>query len=115
LYAGAGIPEAWVVDPDSAGLRALQYNFGYTAGMKTAVSIPDELFVSAERLARRLGMSRSELYARALRQYVREHRNEGITERLDAIYGTEPSELDPTIRRLQARSLPEDAWRDASR
>lgn len=88
--------------------------------MKTAVSIPDELFVSAERLAWRLGMSRSELYAAALRQYVREQRGRGISERLDAIYGEEElGGLDPAIADLQARSLSdewrEDARRDASR
>ncbi len=78
--------------------------------MKTAVSIPDELFESAEGLARRLGMSRSELYAKALRDYLREHRGEGITERLDEVYGAEESGLDPVVARLQGRSLPEDEW-----
>ena len=78
--------------------------------MKTAISIPDELFESAELFARRRGISRSELYATALRHYLREHRSEGITEQLDAIYGAEPSVLDPAIARLQARSLPNDAW-----
>jgi metal-responsive CopG/Arc/MetJ family transcriptional regulator len=78
--------------------------------MKTAISIPDELFESAERFARRQGMSRSELYATALRHYLQEHRSEGITERLDDIYGTESGTLDPAIARLQTRSLPKDAW-----
>ena len=81
--------------------------------MKTAVSIPDELFESAEGLARRLGMSRSELYAKALRDYLREHRGEGITERLDEVYGAEEGEasgLDPAVARLQERSLTQDEW-----
>ncbi len=79
--------------------------------MKTAVSIPDELFESAEGLARRLGMSRSELYAKALRDYLREHRGEGITERLDEVYGAdEKGGLDPVVAKLQGRSLPEDEW-----
>ncbi len=78
--------------------------------MKTAISIPDELFESAERFAQRQGMSRSELYATALRHYLQEHRSEGITERLDEIYGTEDGALDPVIARLQARSLPRDNW-----
>ncbi|MDP9480487.1 MAG: hypothetical protein M3R38_33305 [Actinomycetota bacterium] len=76
--------------------------------MKTAVSIPDELFESAEGLARRLGMTRSELYAKALRDYLREHRGEGITERLDEVYGAEESSLDPIVAALQERSLPKD-------
>ena len=76
--------------------------------MKTAVSIPDELFEPAEGFARRLGMTRSELYAKALRDYLREHRGEGITERLDEVYGVEEGEvggLDPTAARPQERSL----------
>lgn len=80
--------------------------------MKAAVSIPDDLSESAEGLSRRLGMSRSELYERALREYLEEHGNEGITERLDDIYGEEAEgTLDPIVARLQTCSLPaEDGW-----
>lgn len=78
--------------------------------MKTAISLPHELFAAAERFARRSGMSRSELYATALRQYLQAHGDEGITDRLDALYSTEASALDPTIARLQSRSLPPDEW-----
>lgn len=78
--------------------------------MKTAVSIPNELFESAEGFARRLGMTRSELYAKALRDYLREHEGEGITDRLDELYGEEAGGLDPVVMRLQERSLPEDGW-----
>jgi metal-responsive CopG/Arc/MetJ family transcriptional regulator len=78
--------------------------------VKTAISVPDELFESAERFARQRGVSRSELYATALRQYLQEHGSEGITEQLDEVYGTESDGLDPTVARLQARSLPENDW-----
>lgn len=78
--------------------------------MKTAISIPEKLFESAEQFARGRGMSRSELYATALRQYLEEHRGEMITGRLDEIYGQESDGLDLDIARLQARSLPEDDW-----
>lgn len=77
--------------------------------MKTAISIPDDLFDSAEGTARRLGMSRSELYARALREYLAEHGAEGITERLNEVYGGDSSRqesgLDPALAALQKRSL----------
>ncbi len=78
--------------------------------MKTAVSIPDGLFESAEGFAKRRGMSRSELYAKALREYLEEHKAEGITERLDEVYGPEGDAggLDPALARLQAASLPRD-------
>lgn len=86
------------------------YNSGYTSIMKTAISIPEELFESGERFARERGMSRSELYATALRRYLVEHRGERITERLDEVYVAEPEGLDPTVASLQSRSLPEDDW-----
>jgi hypothetical protein len=55
-------------------------------------------------------MSRSELYVTALRHYLQERCGQGITERLDEVYGAEPSELDPDIARLQVRTLPRDEW-----
>ena len=78
--------------------------------MKTAISIPEKLFESAEQFAQGRGMSRSELYATALRHYLDEHRGEVITEKLDGIYGAEPGALDTDIARVQAQSLPEDNW-----
>ncbi len=56
---------------------------GYTNGMKTAVSIPDDIFEKAERLARRAKRSRSELFTAALREYVARHSTEEITEALN--------------------------------
>ena len=41
--------------------------------MKTAISIPDNIFESADDLAKRLGLSRSELYVKAIVQYLAEH------------------------------------------
>jgi len=86
------------------------YNSGYTSGMKTVISIPEELFESAEEFARGRGMPRSELYATALRHYLGEYRSEMITARLDEVYGAEPDVPDYAVARLQARSLPEDDW-----
>lgn len=80
--------------------------------MKTAISLPDPLYEAAERLARRLGKSRSELYAEALRAHLERHEGQSITERLNEIYGEEPelAELDPVLRELQHRSLPKEEW-----
>lgn len=58
---------------------------GYTKGMKVAVSIPDLVFREAELLARRLGASRSEVYARALDAYVSAHDADRVTEAMDAV------------------------------
>jgi metal-responsive CopG/Arc/MetJ family transcriptional regulator len=78
--------------------------------MKVALSIPDDLFESAEALGRRLGVSRSRLYATALADFVAKHQNRKVTERLDAVYATQDSGLERSVRRAQARSLPRDPW-----
>jgi metal-responsive CopG/Arc/MetJ family transcriptional regulator len=78
--------------------------------MKVALSIPDDLFQSAESLGKRLGVSRSRLYATALADYVAKHQSRKITAQLDAVYAAEDSGLDPAIRRAQTRSIPRERW-----
>ena len=78
--------------------------------MKTAVSIPDKIFRSADSLAKRLGVSRSRLYADALEDFLSRRKNLQVRERLDAIYGEEESAPGPGLERLQARSLPPEEW-----
>ena len=55
--------------------------------MKTAVSLPDALYADAEKAAKDLGIPRSQLFAKALEEFIRNHRTEGITERLNQVYG----------------------------
>jgi antitoxin MazE6 len=78
--------------------------------MKTAISLPDKLFESTDALARRLGVSRSQLVATALAEFLAKHRGRDVTRRLDAVYGHEESQLDSGTRRLQARSVGADPW-----
>jgi antitoxin MazE6 len=75
--------------------------------MKTAISIPDRVFRSAEQLAARLGVSRSQLYSKALAALVDKHREDLITSRLNEIYGPdrENSSLDGELALLQHRTL----------
>ncbi len=58
---------------------------GHTFGMKTAVSIPDEVFEKVERLARRAGRSRSEVFSAALAEYVARHAPDEVTEAMDRV------------------------------
>jgi predicted transcriptional regulator len=58
---------------------------GYTFGMKIAVSIPDDIFAEAESLAQRLKTSRSELYSRALTEFVGHHAPERVTEQMNKV------------------------------
>ena len=80
--------------------------------MKTAVSIPDPIFDAAELLADRLGISRSELYQRALRHFLESRSHAMIRESLDAVYGesSQDSKLDTAVEFAQEISLPEDDW-----
>lgn len=53
--------------------------------MKTAVSVPDDLFAQADRLAKRSHRSRSDIYSAALREYLARHAPDEITAGLDAV------------------------------
>jgi metal-responsive CopG/Arc/MetJ family transcriptional regulator len=75
--------------------------------VKTAVSIPDTLFEAADRAARRLGLSRSELYARALERFLQAEPSELVTARLDEVYGAEGSEVDEAVAEAQRRAVAE--------
>lgn len=64
--------------------------------MKTAVSIPDEVFQSAERLARRARKSRSRIFSEALQEYVARHAPEEVTDAMDravALVGESPDKF----------------------
>lgn len=79
--------------------------------MKTAISIPDKLFQAAEEFARRLGISRSLLFQRAVEHYLRAQGHDVIREALDEVYGPEEQvKLDPAIEYLQAESVEGDDW-----
>ena len=80
--------------------------------MKTAISIPDPIFQSAEKLAKRLGMSRSQFYAEAVDALVDRHRYHGVTEQLDAVYETNPeaSSMEQDLEALQYQSLNKEKW-----
>ena len=78
--------------------------------MKTAISIPDPLFDAAEQFAKRMGLSRSELYAVALQEYLQAHKQDQVTKQLDAVYASEDCSLDPLFVQLQAHTLSEKTW-----
>ena len=78
--------------------------------MKTAVSLPDELFQEADAEARRLGISRSELYGTALNEYLARRRTDAVTARLNEIYSKEDSSMDPVLYEMQFHSLDKEEW-----
>ncbi len=78
--------------------------------MKTAISLPDDLFASADALARRLGTTRSGLIAAALTEFVAKHKASKISERLNAVYATEEGIVDPADSRAQRRVVEQTEW-----
>ncbi|XGB41228.1 MAG: ribbon-helix-helix domain-containing protein [Nodosilinea sp. LVE1205-7] len=78
--------------------------------MKTGISLPDSVFEQAEALAQQLGLSRSELYTKALQAYLKRHNRAQILLKLNQVYTTESSELDPVMARMQFMSLPHEDW-----
>ena len=71
--------------------------------MKTAVSVPDRVFELAERLARRLKISRSRLYSQALGEFVAWHDPDAVTEAIDRVCDRLDPESDPFVRRAARR------------
>ncbi len=86
------------------------YNSGYTRTMKTAVSVPDDLFRQAEAAARRLRVSRSKLYATAISEFLDRQQKSAVTERLNEVYSRQPAKVDSALHRAQLKSLDKDSW-----
>lgn len=79
--------------------------------MKVAVSIPDEVFEDAERLARQLGTTRSDVYRRALEEYVGRHAAPSVTQALDRVLEeVGVYEADEFTRRASRRALGRSDW-----
>ncbi|MFU8781450.1 MAG: ChpI protein [Kiritimatiellia bacterium] len=78
--------------------------------MKTAISIPDDVFSRAETFAHRRKMTRSRLFTVAVDEYLLHHRDDDVTRRLNDVYANEDSSLDPVFAGLQSFSLPKEDW-----
>jgi predicted transcriptional regulator len=78
--------------------------------MKTTVSIPDSLFVAAEELASTLGLTRSQLYEKAIAHFLASYSDKEITAKLDEVYARESSAPDPLLTAGQFASLEEEQW-----
>jgi len=78
--------------------------------MKTAVSIPDKVFEEAERLARRMKRSRSEVYSRALAEYVARYAPDRVTEAMDRALDEIGEAPDQFARAASSRVLGRSDW-----
>ena len=78
--------------------------------MKTAVSIPDDLFTRADELAARLGKSRSQVYREALAEYVLRRDPRAVTSALDELADQLEEPVDPWLREAGRRVLQRSEW-----
>ena len=78
--------------------------------MKTAVSIPDDVFHEAERLVAELQTSRSQLYSRALREFVARHDPDRLTEAMNRVVEELGSGLDEFSARASRKVLEQVEW-----
>ena len=78
--------------------------------MKTAISIPDPIFQSAEVMAQKLAISRSELFTKAISEYIETHKYQDVTESLNQVYVELSSGLDKKLIEMQANSIEKEIW-----
>jgi metal-responsive CopG/Arc/MetJ family transcriptional regulator len=78
--------------------------------MKTAVSVPDDIFERVERLARGARRSRSEVYSAALREYVARHAPDEVTEALNRVVSDVGDPADPFVSAAAQRILESTEW-----
>jgi hypothetical protein len=78
--------------------------------MKTAVSVPDEVYAEAERLARHLKKSRSEVYSLALAEYVARHAPDRVTEAMDRVCRDLGGETDQFFTGAARQVLERSTW-----
>ncbi|MCW7462527.1 ChpI protein [Leptospira limi] len=82
--------------------------------MKTAISIPDDLFVTAENTAKKLGIPRSQLFAKALEEFIQNHSKEKITEKLNEVYSNDTTKKDNSLSDVSVailrNSLKNESW-----
>ncbi|KAF3977850.1 MAG: hypothetical protein HFP77_05040 [Methylococcales symbiont of Iophon sp. n. MRB-2018] len=78
--------------------------------MKTAISIPDPIFQSAEIMAHHLAISRSELFTKAISEYLDTHKYRDVTESLNQVYNELSSSLDEELVSMQLDSIDKEIW-----
>jgi metal-responsive CopG/Arc/MetJ family transcriptional regulator len=78
--------------------------------MKTAISIPEAVFQAAEKAARRMSMSRSQFYTKAVESFVASLSESEVTTKLNELYSRSPAVLDPLVAELQSQSLAYEEW-----
>jgi len=78
--------------------------------LKTAISIPEDIYRDAEDAAKKLGITRSRLYSAAVADFLNRYRKEDIKAKLNEVYTAGSPGIDPALTALQLASLPREEW-----
>ena len=78
--------------------------------MKTAVSIPDDVFEKVERFARRAKRSRSEVFSAALREYIARHAPDEVTDAINRVVDEIGDQKDEFVTAASRRILEKTEW-----
>lgn len=78
--------------------------------MKTAISIPNDVFELSEKLAKRLKVSRSRIFAMGIKKLAEEHDEEELIARINAVCEKVDTSLDPFWKKAQSKILEKNEW-----
>lgn len=78
--------------------------------MKTAISVPQDVFQLSEKLAKKFKISRSAVFAMGIRKLAEEHDEEALIAQINKVCDEADTSLDPAIRQYQNRMLQREKW-----
>jgi metal-responsive CopG/Arc/MetJ family transcriptional regulator len=78
--------------------------------MKIAISVPNDVFELSEKLAKKLKVSRSKIFAMGVKKLAEEYDEEELTARVNAVGEKVDTSLDPSIKKYQSRIIKREKW-----
>ncbi|MGI9055761.1 MAG: hypothetical protein ACR2F2_08175 [Pyrinomonadaceae bacterium] len=78
--------------------------------MKTAISVSDDVFELSEKLAKKLKVSRSKIFAMGVKKLAEEYDEEDLTAKVNAVCEKVDTSLDPFWKKAQAKILEKNEW-----
>lgn len=79
--------------------------------MKTAISIPNDVFELSEKLAKKLNVSRSRIFAMGVKKLAEEHDEEELIANINKVCEKVDTSVDPVLFKMTMMSLPKDEWK----
>jgi len=78
--------------------------------MKTAISVPNDVFELSERLAKKLKVSRSKIFAMGVKKLGEEYDDEDLIAKINRVCEKVDTSVDPVLRKYQSRILRKEKW-----